>query len=569
MKIATLIVLLLCTLFAKSSDFSVIVHQPFNAGLYDITEDYDRTLSAVGFSHSFSGDANPTQSYSDAFAYLASLSNKYGSQMHFIKVDNRATILRTTQESLSEFNEAVAVLKSPSNGYFVGGHTLDGSLIILKLDANANPIFTKIFGTKNYDRMSNLLLLSDGGVLAIGSSVTSRDRSDALFETGLGNNDIYLTRFSKNGTKLWSKKYGTEHDDEGVDAVEAKDGSIIVVGRTSYDKHRDITIMRINENGNRIWLKQYEGENLRIAKDIIALRDNNFLLSLIEYDSMHKEHIRLIKFDLYKNVLIDKKISTSYPSGLNAVAEFSNGTIMGVGYVKDVTNTDALVMLFNANLELLFQEHYGEENYDLFNAMKILHNSQVAVAGVHTDRESQESNMWIAKLNRDGTMAQISYKSSSFYEKLIGVFAKELEEKKIRIYEDLTIEFIDMRLLFRVGEYRLTQTQKMFLETFSKKLLAFLLDYKESIETLEVSGHTSSEWGSSSFEQNYLNNEQLSLNRAYATLRYIFKIQDRATQVWLSRVFKGSGLSYAKRVKVDEVEDKKHSRRATFKIILK
>ena len=41
------------SLFAKSSDFSVIIDKPFNDALLDITEDYDRGISAVGFTREY------------------------------------------------------------------------------------------------------------------------------------------------------------------------------------------------------------------------------------------------------------------------------------------------------------------------------------------------------------------------------------------------------------------------------------------------------------------------------------------------------------------------------------
>ena len=570
MKLTLLFSLLLLTILnAKTSDFSVILNQPFDSALFDVTEDYDRTITAVGFSKDFKKNSHVSKSYTNAFDYLSSISDKYGSQMHIVKVNTKAKVLFSKIAQLSKFNKAIAVVKTPDNGYFIGGYTLDGDLLVTKLDANANIIYTKTFGTKNYDRMNNLILLSDGGVLAIGSSVTTRSRQDNLFETGLGNNDIFITRFSKNGKKLWSKKYGTPHDDEGIDAVEAKDGSIIVVSTTSYDKHRNVTLMRINENGNRIWLKHYKSDTLAIPTKIIRLRDNNFILSVIQYNDIQKEHIRLIKFDLYRNVLIDKEVFTSYPSGIKDIKEFSDGTFIAVGYVKDIQNTDALAMIFDSNLVMLTQEHYGNENYDIFNAVTILHNSQAAVVGIYTDEDSQESNMWITKLNRDATMAQISTHISNFYTRLCEIFKEEIDAKQIRIREDLSIEFIDKRLYFSVGKYALTKTQQIFIDKFSKKLIPFLYANRDVIKTLEVNGHTSSEWKSSDFTDRYLNNEKLSMERSYSTLSYIFKTQSASTQTWLSKVFKGSGVSYSKSVMFNNEEDKEKSRRVTFKIILK
>ncbi|MCK4875776.1 MAG: hypothetical protein KAS26_08015, partial [Sulfurimonas sp.] len=430
-------------------------------------------------------------------------------------------------------------------------------------------IFIKTFGTSNYDKMGKLVQLSDGGVLAIGSSATSRDQSDRLFERGLGLNDIYLTRFSKNGTKLWSKKYGTEYDDKGIDAVEANDGSIIVLSQTNHDKYKNISVMRITGTGNKIWMKHYKNEKITTPYKIIKLRDNNFVVSLTQENEMNKHQIRLIKFDLQKNILLDKIVYTTYASVLKDIKEYSDSRIIGVGYVQDSYNTDGLVMLLNNELEMLSQEHYGKENYDAFNSVAILHNSQAAVVGVHTNENSQESNMWIAKLNRDISMAQISDKSVNFYEELSSIFKEEIQTNKIVIKEDLSIDFIDKNLYFKTSIYELSTKQKEFLQIFSSKLLPFLYKHKEYIGTLEVSGHTSSEWGGTDFSNSFLKNEKLSMNRSYSTLAFMFKNQNQKTKKWLSDVVKGSGLGFSKKQMFNEKEDREKSRRVSFKIILK
>ena len=567
-KTLLLLFIFLTSLYAKTTDFSLIVKQPFDAALFDVTQDYDRSITAIGFSKDFKQNSNENRTYSDAFEYLANTSAHSGTQMHLIKVNNSGDIILSNSSKLSRFSEAIAVVKTPSNGYFVGGYTMNGSLLVLNLNASGHINFIKTFGTKNYDRMNNLVLLSDGGVLAIGSSVTSRSLHDNKFETGLGENDIYLTRFSKNGIQLWSKKYGTVHDDRGIDAVEAKDGSIVVVSTTAYDKHKNVTLMRITENGNKMWLKHYEGEKLVTPHKIIRLRDNNFLLSLSQYDNMQKEQIRLIKFDLYKNIHEDKKIFTTYPSVLHDIKEFSDGTLMGVGYVKDTYNTDGLVMLLNSHLSLLKQEHYGGENYDVFNALAILNNSQVAVVGIHTDDDSQESNMWLVKLNKDATMAQ-KKSAKNFYDILHDIYHVEIANKQIAIYEDLSIDFLDKNLYFKAGIYKLTKKQKLFLNKFAKKLMPFLKNNQEFIENLEINGHTSSEWKGVDFSSNYLKNEKLSLERSFSVLSYIFQTQDKKTKKLLAEKFKGSGLNYSQKVVRNNSENRVKSRRVSFKILLK
>lgn len=568
------IILLISSLYAKTTDFSVVIDEPFNNALLGVTENFDRSISAVGFIKTYkNSSSNSNATYTNAFDYLSSLSNAHGSLIHLVKIDNQADITLRKSINLPNFSEAVGVVKTPQNGYFVGGYTLDGSLVVLKLDSNANTIFKDIFGTKNQDKMNKIILLRDGGILTIGSSTTSKPYSDNIFSGGLGLNDVYLTRFSSDGTRVWSKKYGTSYDDTGIDAAEADDGSIMVLSQTNSEKSKNISIMRITQDGDKIWVKEFKNDKKTTPYKIIKLSDNSFVLSLTQEDDRNKEQIKLLKIDLQKNILLEKVIYTTYASVLKDIKEFNDGKIVGVGYVQDNYNTDGLAMLLDNKFSMLTQEHYGSDEYDTFNALSVLHNSQIGVVGVYTNKDSQETNMWIVKLNRDLSMAQTSKsktsnKSTNFYNELLNIFKDEIAANKITIKEDLSINLIDKNLYFKVAEYELTNKQKEFLQKFGTKLLPFLHKNKASIGTLEISGHTSSEWGTTDFSQRYLNNEELSMKRSFATLSYIFNNQNKESQQLLSEMIKGSGLSFAKKVVVNKNEDKEKSRRVSFKIIL-
>ncbi|MDX1295364.1 MAG: hypothetical protein R3302_03805, partial [Sulfurimonadaceae bacterium] len=211
-------------LTAASNDFSVIIKGPFQDALYDVTEDHDGQISAIGFTQDFKAAPAVSETYYNAFDYLAAQSRSHGEQIKLVRIDDQGETTFEHSLKLPEFNRAVSVVKTPANGYLIGGYTQDGQMLVTKIDQNGNQLFLKRFGTKNHDRMNRLVALRDGGVLAVGTSVTSRDRGDKLFQQGLGHNDITLTRFSRNGQQLWSKKYGTVHDDSGIDATEAYDG---------------------------------------------------------------------------------------------------------------------------------------------------------------------------------------------------------------------------------------------------------------------------------------------------------------------------------------------------------
>jgi len=571
MKYTILFLLILNSLLlnAKTSDFSIIVHKPFNAGLVDITQNYDGTLSVLGFTNDFKQRLHVNKTYTDPFEYLQSISNKYGSKMQLLTINNKAQITQSKIINMSKFAKPASFVKTPTNGYFVGGYTMDGSQLLVLLNPNMHPLRSVSFGTKNKDTMHKLIPLKDGGVLAVGTSFTSKSGQENIFQTGLGNDDISISRFTKDARLLWSKKYGTQYDDEGIDASEADDGSIIVLSTTQKKGKTNVYISRLTQNGDKIWFKEIPSKSTTRPIALLKLKDHNFIISLAQSDVMGKKQIRLVKFDMYKNILLDSHINTTYSSQINDIKEFSDGKLIGVGFVQDNHNTDGLAMIISKNLKLLNQEHYGDENYDVFNKAVILANTQVGVAGIHTDNNSNENNMWIVKLNKDATIAQIAINTQDFYEQLCKLFENEIKNKELLIKKDLSLEFTNKSLYFKVGEYKLNDKQKRFFDKFSKKLLSFLYAHKMQINTLEINGHTSSEWKNASFSDRYLNNEELSMKRSYETFKSLFLAQDKSKQKYVTHILKGSGLNYKNRIIIDKKEDKKKSRRVSLKIILK
>jgi len=557
MKYSILFLLLLNSLLlhAKRSDFSIIVHKPFTAGLVDITQNYDTTLSVFGFTNSSKS--------------LQSISNKYGSKLQLLTVNNKAQITQSKIITMSAFAKPASFVKTPTNGYFVGGYTMDGSQLLILLNQDMHPLHSIYFGTKNKDTMHKLIPLKDGGVLTVGTSFPSKSDQENIFQTGLGNEDISISRFTKDAQLLWSQKYGTQYDDEGIDASEADDGSIIVLSATHKEGKTNVYILRLTQNGDMIWRKKIPCKSTTLPISLLKLKDHDFIISLAQSNVIGKKQIRLVKFDMYENILTDSHIDTTYSSQINDIKEFSDGKLIGVGFVQDNYNTDGLAMIISKDLKLLKQEHYGDENYDVFNKAVILANTQVGVAGIYTDNNSNENNMWIVKLNKDATIAKIALNTQDFYEQLCTVFKNEIKNKELFIKKDLTIEFTNKSLYFKAGQYRLTMQQKRFFGKFSKKLLSFLYAHKMQISTLEINGYTSSEWKNASFSDSYLNNEELSMKRSYETLKSLFLAQDKTKQKYLTHILKGSGLNYKSRVIIDNKEDKKSSRRVSLKIILR
>ncbi len=557
------------TLSLIAKPYSVTISGPFEDVLFDITEDYNKDISVVGFSQNYKQGTHTDKTYRSAFEYLDAVGSERGEQLRLLRLDENAQINLDFFNNLSRFNRAVSLVKTSDNGYFIGGYTQNGELLLLKLSSGGTVEFQRFFGTKNYDRMNRLVGLRDGGVLAVGSSMTSRSRKDSRYTQGIGLNDIYLTRFDKLGNVKWTKKYGTRVDDRGIDAAEAFDGTLLILGNSSEGETRGITLMRLSEEGDKIWLHRYNSRGVLNAHRLIRLRDNHFLTSIGYYNKDSKEQTLLLKFDLQKNILQERNITTQGSNVLSDIKERSSGAIVAVGHRATHLKTEAFVITLDNNLKSMWQRFFDNFERSQFHALSLLHNGDIAIAGECTQKAQKTSDMWVIKLNRDGSTERISTQDGSLYSALRKTFKDEIKAKEITIDKDLNIKLIAQELYFKAGEYKLTSIQAVFLHRFNRKLIQALYPYKEDIKALHVNGHTSSEWGNLNQPKRYLNNVKLSSKRAFEVLAFIYQDHQLHTyQEWLSTILSSDGHSYAEHI-MKNTEDKEKSRRVNFKIEVK
>ena len=563
------LLLLFCSyvaLNATAVDFNIIIEDNFNNALFSVTQDNDEHISAVGFTR-VRRASHSEEVYTNAFDYLHDNNKVTGEQIRMIQINSEAHITKDINFKLHQFNRATSILSTSNNDYYIGGYTLDGQLILSRLQQNGTQVFQTLFGTKNYDRMHQLVQLRDGGVLAVGSSITSRSFNDPMFSGGLGLNDIYLTRFSREGKLLWTKKYGTSDDDNGISAVEANDGSIMVIASTAKGKNKNIILLRISEEGDKIWMKKYKREGVYEAHSIIKLKNNTFLAN-ISMKKDTKQLSRLVIFDIQKNILRDVELISDEGFILNDIKEHANGDFSAAAQMQKNGTIDAVALHFNSRLEILWQKIFTDDNYNTFNALSILRSGDLVFVGTHPKHQNEVSNMWIVKLDIDGEVVMLNANYASLYKSLQKEFKHEMLNHGLKISPSLRIHFSSNALKFKQGVFTLTSYQKEFLKNFSPRLMKVLRPYKNIIHSLNVDGHSSKEWNTNStIDTRYLNNSKLSSKRAHSVHEFVYLHVEENDKKWLRKISQADANSYKKQLKEKSLN--RDAREVSFEIELK
>ncbi|MBS1665538.1 MAG: DUF11 domain-containing protein [Bacteroidetes bacterium] len=176
---------------------------------------------------------------------------------------------------------------SKSNNGDVAGHhgsTDSTDAWLIKLAADGTIQWQKSIGGTGQDVLNHIVRTSDGGFIGIGTT-TSID-GDLGSTPGIGWNDVWVVKLSRNGDIQWQKRYGGSQDDNGNTIHQTGDSGYIATALT-WSKDGQVTgnsaalsagwVIRIDPSGNLIWQHAF---STAFVYDIMALAGGGYLVGV-------------------------------------------------------------------------------------------------------------------------------------------------------------------------------------------------------------------------------------------------------------------------------------------------
>jgi hypothetical protein len=143
-----------------------------------------------------------------------------------------------------------SLIQCSDGGFALVGYTYNASLSndvwLIRTNAFGIPIWNKTYGVSSgYERPEALVECDDGG-FAISANTQS---------FGAGMTDQWIIRTDSFGNQLWNKTYGGSQEDGCGQIIKMSDGGFVTIGSThSFDVgNGDAWITRVDSIGNLVW----------------------------------------------------------------------------------------------------------------------------------------------------------------------------------------------------------------------------------------------------------------------------------------------------------------------------
>ena len=357
-----------------------------------------------------------------------------------------------------------SVVSTPDGGMLILGHTdsFDGDInkdhdlvdiLLTKLDANGNLVWTKTFGGSLNDYGMSIIATADGNYVLAGYSASSN--GDVPGNVGL--HDFYISKINGEGNIIWSKNYGFASHDHAHKIIQTSDGGYFVAGYADYTGiegsggtgnngsgheigHRntlhgigEFLGLKLDSNGEFLWYRYFGGTQNDRVNDVIEAEDGGILLvgysESTNFDVTNNKgsyDYWVIKIHSNGDLHWKENYGGSGIDQAFGITKTGNNSYLIVGRSNSTDgdiknpkgNFDGWVIHINDHGHLIWEKSFGGADFDVASTIKKVANGNFVVAG--NSRGTFDDNL--NKGENDFWLFEIDNKANSklYWQKTFG-----------------------------------------------------------------------------------------------------------------------------------------------------
>lgn len=300
-----------------------------------------------------------------------------------------------TAFSVAEVDEGSIIVAGETSSFGTG----NTDMILVKMDGGGNVLWQKTIGGDGFESALGVIGDAEGGLIVVGKR---RVPPDIIF-------DAWIMRLDGGGDIVWQKTVGGNSDEWAGSAAMTGEGSIVVAGETRsyYATAGDMLVMKLDPHGEILWQKHIGGHDNEHVSSLATCADGSIIavgstrsFGAGEYDMW------IVKLDDSGNVLMQETLGGSSNDLASSVIESREGDVVIAGGTVSFGegNGDMWIVRLDSVLEVSWQKTIGAFGGDVANALVESRDGRLVVAGQSNSSGYGEDDMWLAGLDRDGSV---------------------------------------------------------------------------------------------------------------------------------------------------------------------
>ena len=296
-------------------------------------------------------------------------------------------------------DKAYSIQQTTNGGYIIAGCTTSFGaggydLYILKLNLDGSLAWQKTFGGNRDDVAYSIQQTTDGGYIVAGST----------YSFGAGSSDLYIVKLDSNGTLIWQKTFGGGLEDFAYFIQQTTDGGYIVAGYTNSfgSGGYDVYVLKLNSDGGLAWQKTFGGNGDDYSYSIQQTTDGGYIIAgyTTSFGSGGRD-VYVLKLNSDGDLAWQK---TFDGDEAYSVQQTTDGGYIVAGYAWPF-GSGVYVLKLNPSGDLQWQKTFGGEPSDKAYSIQQTTDGGYIIAGTKGTFGPDSRDVYILKLNSDGTLA--------------------------------------------------------------------------------------------------------------------------------------------------------------------
>ncbi len=172
-----------------------------------------------------------------------------------IKINENGDSLWTQVYSTESMGDNTGICKTSDGGYAIASYDNTSSnsfdLCVIKTDVSGNQEWKRLYGG-NREEYGHAIKETNGGDFIIAGTTSSYDSWDQ---------DCLLLKINANGDTIWTRMYGGDETDCAKDVVVLSNGNLLLAGGTySFGVHDNIYLIETDQEGNVLFEDNFGGD---------------------------------------------------------------------------------------------------------------------------------------------------------------------------------------------------------------------------------------------------------------------------------------------------------------------
>jgi len=296
---------------------------------------------------------------------------------------------------------STCVQQTADGGYVLCGYTIsagsgDNDVLVMKFDQSGNLAWSSVFGGPGNDQASYVIQASDMGYIIAGQTNSF----------GADNFDAFTIKLDANGNLQWSKMYKWSNTEYSTSIVQTSDAGYILTGYSdSFGSGAyDVFSLKIDASGLIMWVRCYGGLLNDFGNSIKETPDAGYIIAGYTYSYGASGDAYVLK--LYGDGVLNW--SRIYGgSDLDAASEIqlsSNGYVVCGSSRSFTASEDALVFNIDNSGNTYWARSFGGSALDLDKAYSVKQTPEggFVLAGSTKRMGSSSNDLFVIKLYGDG-----------------------------------------------------------------------------------------------------------------------------------------------------------------------